>query len=308
MKCLILCMGCNDPYYLQEWEDTKLTWAKDILDGKYPDIDIIMYTSSETDEYAYDNENHVLYVAAKDSLAGTLEKTIKAFQALDMFDIHYDCILRTNCSTIINVKLLDAFIHSDLYDKNKIYTSDIRIGGWKAAPYEDSLTYRGNLLLFDKHYANLINYTSVEMVKQITDYTRPIHKDMFVADDITICAIFNTYLNVIKKVDQYEVYQPLPTQYLNEIYNGNENLYGNNFALFVKMIGEYRNVKEYYDANKLILGDFYSNYYNLLSNNLDNLRSDLDVLKEVKIYIPSDGNYDVKIYSFEELQKQNKRD
>ena len=131
---------------------------------------------------------------------------------------------------------------------------------------------------------------------------------MFVADDITICAIFNTYLNVIKKVDQYEVYQPLPTQYLNEIYNGNENLYGNDFALFVKMIGEYRNVKEYYDANKLILGDFYSNYYNLLSNNLDNLRSDLDVLKEVKIYIPSDGNYDVKIYSFEELQKQNKRD
>ena len=105
------------------------------------------------------------------------------------------------------------------------------------------------------------------MVKQITDYERPIHKDMFVADDITICAIFNTYLNVIKKVDQYEVYQPLPTQYLNEIYNGNENLYGNDFALFVKMIGEYRNIKEYYDANKLILGDFYSNYYNLLSDN-----------------------------------------
>ena len=48
--------------------------------------------------------------------------------------------------------------------------------------------------------------------------------------------------------------------------------------------------------------------YNLLSNSLDNLRSDLDVLKEVKIYIPSDGNYDVKIYSFDELQKQNKRD
>lgn len=43
MKCLILCMGCNDPYYLQEWEDTKLTWAKDILDGKYPDIDIIFF-------------------------------------------------------------------------------------------------------------------------------------------------------------------------------------------------------------------------------------------------------------------------
>ena len=36
-------MGCNDPYYLQEWEDAKLTWAKDILDGKYPDTDIIMY-------------------------------------------------------------------------------------------------------------------------------------------------------------------------------------------------------------------------------------------------------------------------
>ena len=78
-------------------------------------------------------------------------------------------------------------------DKAKIYTSDIRIGGWKAAPYEDSLTYRGNLLLFDKHYANLINYTSVEMVKQITDYSRPIHKDMFVADDITICATLNGY-------------------------------------------------------------------------------------------------------------------
>lgn len=73
-------MGCNDPYYLQEWEDVKSTWAKDILEGKYPDIDIIMYTSSETDEYAYDNENHVLYVAANDSLVGTLEKLLKHFK------------------------------------------------------------------------------------------------------------------------------------------------------------------------------------------------------------------------------------
>lgn len=48
-----------------------------------------------------------------------------------------------------------------------------------------------------------------------------------------------------------------------------------------------KNIKEYYDTNKLILDYFYSNYYNLLSNSLNNLRSDLDVLKEVKIYICS---------------------
>ena len=46
-----------------------------------------------------------------------------------------------------------------------------------------------------------------------------------------------------------------------------------------------RNIKEYYDANKLILDCFYSNYYNLLSNSLDNPGIDLDVLKDVKIYI-----------------------
>ena len=46
-----------------------------------------------------------------------------------------------------------------------------------------------------------------------------------------------------------------------------------------------KNIKEYYVTNKLILDDFYSNYYNLLSNSLDNPRIDLDILKDVKIYI-----------------------
>ena len=91
-KCLILCMGCNDPYYLKQWDNIKQTWAKPILNGEYPDLDILMYTSSGTNEYALDNKNHTLFVPANDSLTGTFEKTYKVIQALNMLNIDYDYI------------------------------------------------------------------------------------------------------------------------------------------------------------------------------------------------------------------------
>ena len=302
-----MCMGCNDPYYTQQWEDVKETWAKDIIDGKYPDIDIIMYTSSGNNEYFYNQNEHILYVPCNDSLIGTFEKTVKAFQSLEMFGAEYEYILRTNCSTIINVKLLDAFIHSDAYNKNKIYTGRLFFNGEKSAPFKTSLIYPGNFLLFDKHYINLINFTSVEMVKQIMDSERIIHKDLFAVDDLTICAVLNTYLNA-NGLDPYNIYQPVPTQHLIDFYtNKNITIYGNVMAIFNKIEGDTRPIREYYNECKIFLNDFYSNYYNLLSDNVENLKDDFEVLKNVEMIVEIEsGKFEKNIYSFKDLK--NKRE
>ena len=74
MKILILSMSCNQEAFLNEENTIKETWAKDIIDGKYPNITWYAYRNTLHDK-PYDM-NNIIYVPENDDRNHTYQKTI----------------------------------------------------------------------------------------------------------------------------------------------------------------------------------------------------------------------------------------
>lgn len=110
-KVVILVMSCNqDERFLNEEDAIRKTWGKDILDGKYNNINLIFYRGGY-EEDKYDRESNILYLKSDDTLNGTYHKTINAFKFVDN-NFNYDYIVRTNTSTYINVEAILQFLAS----------------------------------------------------------------------------------------------------------------------------------------------------------------------------------------------------
>lgn len=293
-------MCCNNPYYSQQFNDIKNTWGKDIINGAYTDIELWGYTASELHEYKVDHDNHMLYVPCIDGFHGTFDKTSKAIKFLDIIGKTYDCILRTNCSTIINVPALYSFINSEFYDPTYVYVGELIYNNKWSMPTRHLPCFRGNLVLMNKHYANLINDTSVDILKTKTEYDNMlnIHEIGFV-DDVTICGIFNLFalLNNINPVDQYKIF---PIQYLENIYvNRTENIVPYTIAYMNKYfcgMDQVTDISKYFTEKQARLYDFYNNYYQYLNDDVNALNEYIMQSKYVSLYFDKDGqNIFIKI-------------
>lgn len=124
---IILSMSCNLPEYKEMQETVKNTWAKDIIDGKYPNISFYFYTVSTDGKEYIDEKNHFIYVNTADNVERTYSKTIHTLELLK--DKKFDFIVRTNTSTFINIPLTDEFI-SNIHDDSIIYTGEIESCFW----------------------------------------------------------------------------------------------------------------------------------------------------------------------------------
>lgn len=111
-KVLFLSMSCNDPFFEISRKVVEDTWAKDIINGKYPGIGYYSYTSSSYD-MDYINGN-TIYINVSDNIEDTYEKTIKVFEVLRDNGITFDYIIRTNTSVYFNIPLILGML-----DKNK---------------------------------------------------------------------------------------------------------------------------------------------------------------------------------------------
>lgn len=111
-KSIILCMSCNNQRYIDEETIIRKTWGKDILAGKYNNIDLYFYRGGANENYL-DKENHIIYLKSPDDLFGTYEKTIDAFKWLIENNKEFDYIIRTNTSTYVNVKAIEQFSSMD---------------------------------------------------------------------------------------------------------------------------------------------------------------------------------------------------
>ena len=67
-KILILAMSCNQDFFKEQEKHLKTIYAKDIIEGKYPNIEFYTYTASYDTKYHINKEEHKLYVPADDSL------------------------------------------------------------------------------------------------------------------------------------------------------------------------------------------------------------------------------------------------
>jgi len=270
-KCVILCMCCNDEYYLKEFDDIMSTWGETIRSGGYTNLDIWGYTSSPKGLYEIDEKKHMLYVPELDSLNRTYDKTMKAIQMLDMLGIEYDWILRTNCSTTINCAMLNEMMIGKTLDENLIYVAKLFKYDAKIGPKPDYPGTQGNFMLFSRKYASLINPTALQIARDCTiSEFRGCHPDLFYYDDMTMCTIWNTYM-MMHHINPMDVYVILPTQYVSDIYAKKEALQLSSVAFFNKDISNLKPVRNYYYEMKDRYMDFYKNFYYMLNDSIEEL-------------------------------------
>lgn len=102
-------MSCNIPHFQALLGAVMDTWAKPLIQNKYPEITWFGYTScdSKHPNQMVDFENHMIYVDCGDTLLDTYEKTQKAYNLIkDCVD--FDYVVRTNTSVFINIyKMLE---------------------------------------------------------------------------------------------------------------------------------------------------------------------------------------------------------
>lgn len=151
-KILILCMSCQDPFFVEQEKMVTSTWGKDILDGKYPNIDLYFYRGGYDSNTLF--KDHKLFLHVEDDIYNTFKKTYCALNIINQKE-KFDYILRTNTSTFINLQLLSAFVES-IKDDEEVWAGDIISLSNEFAPYPLCLYGRGNSLLLSKKNVDII--------------------------------------------------------------------------------------------------------------------------------------------------------
>jgi hypothetical protein len=179
-KILILVMSCNQPHFINQEVVCRETWAKDILEGKYANIEYYSYTGGWKIGNVSKDQHHV-FCSSGDGVYQTFQKTSECLSLLKENGVEYDYVFRTNTSTVINVGLLDAFINSGI-DENTVYCGEIYSID-VPCPGSYFCYARGNSVIFSKKIIDLILDWSKYVV---------VPETMF-ADDNIIGDIINTY-------------------------------------------------------------------------------------------------------------------
>ena len=212
-KLLILAMSCNQDFFIEQEQHIKKLYAKDIIEGKYSNIEFYTYTASFDSKYHINKEEHKLYVPADDTLEGTFEKTQNVFKLLNHLNFDYDYILRTNCSTYINVELLNRFINEIKLDDKKVYAGSIYLSEFGTGPYNWCFYGVGNALLLSKFWINIIIKTNP---KNIKNYVKTKNEPYYKIDDNTIGLIINNYA-FNNNMDMYNIWENFNFPLINHI-------------------------------------------------------------------------------------------
>ena len=203
-------MSCNQEIFQQQEENIKQLYAKDIIEGKYENIDFWIYTASTDEKYHVNKKQHKLYVPCDDSITGTYDKTYKVFNLIEKLGFEFDYIFRTNLSTYINVNLLNQFVNNILEDEDKhIYCGSIYCTKNATGPYEYCLYGCGNAILFPKFWINVIAHNHVSKYKYTNFVSHP-DEPYYKIDDNTIGLVVNSYAffnEVDLEMNMYEIWK-----------------------------------------------------------------------------------------------------
>ena len=194
-------MSCENEFFIHEEQLARETWLKDIIDGKYPNINYLIYRGGSDKNYL---EGDVYHIHCEDDIKNTFKKTWCAlnyvqkeiFDKLDD-DEYYPYVFRTNTSTYVNVPLLEAFVNSLNIEEEyqNLWCSELYSLSEGYCPYPLMLFGRGNGLLMSSWVVSRIIYEGRNMLY------------LQYSDDISIGNILNSknleydkywYINYIK--------------------------------------------------------------------------------------------------------------
>ncbi|MBO5003693.1 MAG: hypothetical protein J6D03_00110 [Clostridia bacterium] len=176
LKILYLVMSANNEFFKHQNDIIRNTWGND--------VNVIFYEGNHNEDKLVDD---VLELNCNDDIDWTYAKTYYALQYMKDNDIKYDYIFRTNTSTYVNTKLLQAFVNT-IEDniKNALYTevlwtSELYSLSEGVAPYPLMLYGRGNGLLMHRNLVDVL----------LDEGRNFLYMD--VIDDVTIGNVLNTY-------------------------------------------------------------------------------------------------------------------
>lgn len=113
----------SEVHLFEKLEETgQQTWAKDVIDGKYSNIDYWTVIDCKEDTHI-DIDKHIIYVKndySKSNIQQLLDRWLMACDTLAKIK-HYDYILRTNISTWVNVEFINEMLAYETND-SKIFT------------------------------------------------------------------------------------------------------------------------------------------------------------------------------------------
>ena len=112
------------------------------------------------DEYKIDREKQIIFLKGEETfIPGILEKTIKSFKIITQMFPEYDYIVRSNISTIVNLKLLREKLYQ--YETPILYGGYIRDLQWCGSGITTSCFFgtlfaSGIGIIFSKSTINII--------------------------------------------------------------------------------------------------------------------------------------------------------
>jgi len=184
-KILFLAMSCNHPFFEMGRKVVHDTWAKPIIEGKYPDCGFYSYTSTTSDEeYIQDN---CIYIKNNDEINKTYSKTIRALEALQSIGVSWDVIVRTNTSTYLNVDHIIEYIKTHNKDMYSFTCSSCVVRG------EMIKLPAGWFMILPKDFT----YKLVELKNKLNENTQEIQyiKNWFSMNDDVLFGVFLKILN-----------------------------------------------------------------------------------------------------------------
>lgn len=204
-KGIFLTMFANTDFFKQALQNVEETWAKDLIEGKYPGYTFYSYTSCDDNHPLPCIDGHTIYVDEGDDLHSTYRKTRRALQLLELNNITYKYLYRSNTSCYLNIPRIIKTL--------KLNENDI--AGEMVGYYITNILQNGESQTnFEFNFILGVFYgMHKKMVEKIffNGYDENINLDTVDGDDVTIFRIINLLninYNFIKLNDLFKAEYP----------------------------------------------------------------------------------------------------
>lgn len=287
-KILLCIMSCNNELYKEEEKLIRNTYIKLC---KTFNINYLFFDGIDSETY-YDNDTNSLHLQCNDSLYYTYEKNIELFKWLKSNDITFDYLVRTNCSTFINIPLLyNYLLHNfNIYKDNRIIHIESHI-------LDNIYMITGKFIVFNKNHIDIL-------LNNIQEHSNQYY------DDVMFCKTFQKYynsnldINNIEELSLYnnEYFKIIPSLYINDIVTRINYVDINN-------IKNYEDIKDFivinckpYNDNDFELIKFSINkLYNIISNNYNITNNTLNIINSYNNILFSHNQTEQHMFVFKPI-------
>ena len=271
-KILIAIMSCNNELYLHEEQKIKDTWIR--FTENFENIDYIIFKGGEKTEY----NDHELILNIEDDLAHTYQKNLELFKWIKENNIEYDYFIRTNCSTFLNIPLINDYL---IYHFNN-YCDDHRVMHIETHWVDNVYIFTGKFFIFRKNHIEFL-MNNIQNISSEKDYY----------DDYYFSKAFMSGKNISyensKGLSNYDYmnFKQLPIKFINNIQTKIDNI-------------NFEDIKSYSDIETCLsvcCKPFGNNDVKVIHDSLDKLYNivlneyKFNEVEQQKIYNFSNNNY-----------------